>query len=273
MGLRDTERSTTARIRSEHSEDCTVAEDVLDFGARILSNRRFPHPEGDARLGRIIIGHLFKILHVHWAIIVVAERGLPSSTLMRELAEAVISLAYLLAEDSVARAELYRGHMVARDLKDMNRRLNDPESRDVVTLEYRQRVEENVQAIVTRKSQAQWDAMKDWPTWAGPFSIEVMARRAGIPSPIYTMLYAVESRATHAMDITSHVAATTTGDLVALLPESADRHLISSSMLTVTALHLADRVFGLGHESEIDTMRQRIEGRLPSAQAGSIGSV
>lgn len=258
MRMRDREPENVSRMRAAHAQEFALVEDTLDLAGRIFSNRRLPNPGGDALLGRVTIGLIVKIIHVFWGVVVEAERALPSSSLVRELTEAVISLAYLLKEDSANRAQLYRDHMVVRDLRDMNRRLNDPDSRDVVTPEYRRLVEDNVHQVILRRTEPVFEEMRSWPTWGGDFSLETMARRAGIPGTLITLLYAMESRAPHAMDISSHVALTPEGDIIATLPAEAERHLMPSTALVLMALHLATQAFHINHERELELLNQRM---------------
>jgi hypothetical protein len=259
MSFRDREEDAVRSMRAKYANEFALAEEVLELGARILSNRQIRAPEGDVLLGRIIIGHLIKIVHAHWGIIVLAERALPSSSLIRELAEAVISLAYLVAEESAQRARLYRDHIAIRDLKDINRRLNDPELRQDVTGEEQGPAEEHVQVIITQRGQQEYERMKEWKTWGGPFSLETMAQRAGVPSAVYKLLYVFESRAPHSLDLFQHMIVASDGTLIASLPATAERHLLSSATLTLAALGVGDNVLALGHYSEIAVLNARVE--------------
>jgi len=258
MALRDTERATIAKTRAAHAREFALAEETLDVATRIFSHRQLTNPRGDALLGRVVVGHVTKIIHVFWAVIALSERALPASSTVRELAEAVVSLAYLLKEDSVERAQLYRDHIVVRDLRDMNRRLSDPDSADIVTPEMRRLIEGNVAAVIARRTEPVFAEMKKWRTWGGPFSVEAMAQKAGIPGSLMTLLYAVESRAPHAMDIASHIALTPAGDLAATLPAAAERHLVPSTLLVLMSLHLATQAFGIDHERDIEPLHKRV---------------
>lgn len=258
MAVRDTERTTIARERVAHGAEFALAEETLDLAARIFSHRELTNPEGDVLLGRVAVGLVIKIVNVFWAVIVLSERALPASSTVRELVEAAVSLAYLLKEDRVERARLYREHIVVRDLKDMNRRLNDPDSRDVVTPEMRAAIEKNVAAVIASRSKREFEAMKEWKTWGGNFSIEAMAHKAGIAGSVMTLLYAVESRAPHALDIADHIALTPEGNLAATLPAAAERHLMPSTLLVLMSLHLATQAFQIDHEEDIEALNRRV---------------
>jgi transcriptional regulator with XRE-family HTH domain len=252
------EQRVIGRTRTDQAEEFALTERILDFGSGLILGRRIANPEGDALLGRIVIGHLVKSLQLFWAVIVLAERGLPTSSLVRELAETVISLAYLLAEDSAERAQLYRDHLTIRDLRDMNARMRDPDTEDIVTHEYRRLVEAKVQELRARRGQTQFESMRRWETWAGSYSLETLAQRAGFPGTIYNLLYRVESRATHALDLAAYLTVTPSGYLLATLPATAERHLMPSAMLVLTALHLGIRTVGLGREDELEALREEV---------------
>jgi hypothetical protein len=257
---RDLEQGIIRQMRAKYAQEFALAEDTLNLGNRIFVQRRqaLPHPQGDPPLGQIVYGLIIKILNVFWAIIILSERALPASSTVRELAEAVVSLEYLLKEDSVERARLYWDHIAIRDLKDMNRRLDDPKSKDLVIPEVRERVEENIRGMIARRSKDQVEKMKKWPTYGGNFSFEAMIKKTDIEPPLYTLLYAIESRAPHALDISSHAAITPTGTLVAQLPAHADRHLVSSTQLVLIALRSGAQAFTLSHESEFEAILARV---------------
>jgi hypothetical protein len=99
---------------------------------------------------------------------------------------------------------------------------------------------------------------KEWRTWGGNFSIEAMAHKAGIPGSLMTLLYAVESRAPHTLDIADHVAVTPKGNLAATLPALAERHLVPSSLLVLMSLHLATQAFRVDHERDIEPLHHRL---------------
>jgi len=76
-----------------------LAERMLNAGFVIITNTTVKHPN-DARAGRIMLGLNGKILNNLLSIAVVSERGLPTASLMRELTEALISLAFIATDPS-----------------------------------------------------------------------------------------------------------------------------------------------------------------------------
>lgn len=105
MGLRALEPERIARLRAAHTTQITLAERILDFANNFLTGARISAAEGN-EVVVVLVAYYVKILADLWAIIVLAERGLPTSSLTRELLEALISIAYIAKEDSAARARL-----------------------------------------------------------------------------------------------------------------------------------------------------------------------
>jgi hypothetical protein len=257
--FRDREAANIRRMHEQYPREFAIVEDALELATRIFSSRNVRPPHGDVMLGRIALGLIIKIINVFWGIICATERALPSSSQVRELAEALISLAYLLKEDSVARAQLYADRIIIQTAKDLNRILGEPELRGDITPEMQRQVDAQVQTIKDRRGAAEVKKMWDWGSWGGNFSIQGMARKAGVPPALYTMLYATESRAPHALDITSHVRLNPDGSLSATLPALAERHLMPSAITVVVALQLGTQAFGIGgFEKEIEALNQRI---------------
>lgn len=257
--IRERENATLRTLRARHVDKFRLAEQILDFGVELAEGQRIRHQSGDILTGRVLISLYVKMLAVFWAILALAERGLPSSSSMRELVEALISLMYIAKEDSVARAELYRDYLPIRHLKDVNRRLNDPDSRDTVTPDYKRAVDGAVAEIVARRGQAAVDEMKTWQTWAGDFSVETMARRAGLPGTVYTLPYSVESRAVHALDAADYLTIDERGILQARMPERLDRHLLPACMTVLTAMDTISTQFGLDKERELKALLAEVE--------------
>ena len=246
-------------MRQKFRDEFELAEDTLDLVAQIFSNRRLMPPESDDLVGRIALGLVIKMIHVFWEIISAAEKALPTSSQVRESAEALISLTYLLKEDSSERAQLYADRLVIQAAKDLDRRLNVPTLRDDVTPEIRRAVETKMQPIRARRGDAQVEEMRHWRSWGGNFSVQVMARKAGLPPELYAGLYATESRAPHALDIASHVQRNPDGYLIATLPALAERHLIPSTMIVVFALDLGTEAFKVeGYKGAIAALNARV---------------
>jgi hypothetical protein len=256
--MRNTESETIRRVRSEHAQEFALSEKIFEFGSSILLGRSVANPEGDAFLGFVVIGLLVKILTVFWSLIVLTERALSASSLMRELTEAVISLAYLVREDSVERARLYWDHLAIREFKDLKSRLRDPGLQDWLTPEYREAVDRRVQELSNRRGPEEFERMLHWPTWAGAFPLEEMARRAGVPDTIYNLAYRFESRAPHGLDISAYVTATPQGNLLPTLPATAERHLMPSAAMVLMALDLGARALQLGHEDRLEELLNEV---------------
>ncbi len=255
--VRDIESMYIARERSGHVQEFALAEHILDSASAILTGRSIANPEGDALLGRVVIGHLIKIIQVFWSIVVLTERALPASSLVRELAETVISLAYLLKENSVERAWLYRDHITVRDLRDLEVRQRDPDLKDLAPAENR-RIREQVENLISRRGADEFEKLRNWKTWGGPFSLEEMAKRVNLAGTVYNTLYRFESRAPHALDIAEYVTVTSEGNLIPTLPATAERHLMPSALLLVTAFDLGARALKLGHEDELAVLRDEV---------------
>lgn len=259
MPMRDQEVEVIPRVRAKYAKGFAVAERILDLGYDLVFNQQIKHPGGDILLGRVLLALYCKMLANFWSIIVLAERQLPTSSVMRELTEALIAFAYIAKEDSSARAELYRDYLVIRDSKDLNRRQKDPDSRDTVTPEYAAAVQKAIQDLEANRGMAAVKAMKDWPTWAGSFSLETMARRAGLPGTVYTLAYSVDSRSIHAMDAADFLRpGPAEGTLQPVMPPRVEQHLFpASAALTVAMDMLADQC-GLNRKDEILAVHQEV---------------
>lgn len=257
--IRQREEVTLRTLRTRHATKFRLAERILDLGVQLVDGQRIRHQSGDILTGRVLISLYVKMLAVFWAILALAERGLPASSTMRELVEALISLMFVAKEDSVARAELYRDYLPIRHLKDMNRRLSDPDSRDTVTPEYRRAVEDGVADVVARRGRDFVEQMKAWQTWAGNFNLETMARRASLPGTVYNLPYSVESRAVHALDAADYLTIDERGILQARMPERLDRHLLPACMTVLTAMDTISMQFGLDKERELKALLAEVE--------------
>ncbi len=107
--LRDREAENIKRMREKNPREFALAEDVLDLAARIFSSRPVRPPNGDILVGRIALGLIIKIITVFWEVICATEKALPSSSQVRELAEALISLVYLTERRFVCTRTTLRG--------------------------------------------------------------------------------------------------------------------------------------------------------------------
>src|SRR5262249_22670980 len=117
MALRSAEPDRIRQLRTAHGAQVSLAERVLDFAHGFFAGTRVNAPDGDA-VAVVLVSFQVKIVAILRAIIVLAERGLPTSSLARELLEAVISVAYIAAGDSAERARLYVDYLIVRDWKD-----------------------------------------------------------------------------------------------------------------------------------------------------------
>lgn len=257
--IRQREDTTIGNLRARHADKFRLAERILDFGVGLAGGQRIRHQSGDILTGRVLISLYVKMQAVFWAILALAERGLPASSTMRELVETLISLMYIAKEDSVGRAELYRDYLPIRHLKNMNRRLRDPDSQDTVTGEYRQAVEDAVAEVVARRGRGFVEQMKDWQTWAGDFSLETMARRAGLPGTVYNLPYSVESRAVHSLDAADYLTIDEREILQARMPERLEQHLLPACMTVLTAMDTISTQFGLDREEDLRGLLAEVE--------------
>ncbi len=123
----------------------------------------------------------------------------------------------------------------------------------------------------TRRLRDRWgkdkvDEMRGWSSWGG--SLEAMAEKAGLLE-LYVRLYTKESRAAHALDITSYVRRNSDGSLTATLPELAGRHLIPSTALVFDTMELGMDAFKIGGiRQEIEAIRRRIMSGKPRSEKG-----
>ncbi len=257
--IRERENVTVGNLRARHADKFALAERVLDFGVDLVEGQRIRHQSDDILTGRVLVGLYVKTLAVYWAILALAERGLPASSTMRELVETLISLMYIAREDSVARAELYRDYLPIRHLKDMNRRLNDSDSRDTITPDVERVIRDAVAVVAARRGEAFVEEAKRWATWAGPFTLETMAQRAGLPGTLYNLPYSVESRAVHALDAADYLAIDDDEVLQARMPERLEQHLLPACMTLLTAMDTISTQFGLNREEELRRLLAEVE--------------
>jgi hypothetical protein len=117
--LRALEAERIKRLRSEYAEAFKLAEDVLEFATAFIPPGKIPVRPGHDAVVLVLLSFHAKIMAELWAIIVLCERGLPASSLSREMLEALISVAYIAKEDSEERARLYVDFVAVRDAKDM----------------------------------------------------------------------------------------------------------------------------------------------------------
>ncbi len=257
--MREQEVATVKDLRKKHARQFDVAERILDFGYSLVVGRPVKNPGGDILVGRVLLALYAKMLANLWGIIVLAERQLPTSSTMRELTEALISLVYVVATDSSERAQLYVDSLRLRILKDVNRRLNHPDTRDTVTTAEKSAVDTLVAEIVRRRGNAIVEEMKRWQTWAGNFSLEAMALAAGLSAVVYNLAYAQDSRAAHAMDAGDYLQASPDGTLQILIPNRVEQHLIPACVAVLVAMDQISGPMGLNQANEMKAFLKEAE--------------
>lgn len=96
--------------------------------------------------------------------------------------------------------------------------------------------------------------------------VEAMAKKAGVPAEVYSLLNAMESRAPHALDIASHIRLNPDKSLPAL----AERHLVPSTTTVLVALHIGTEAFKIsGFSAEMEALVKRAERGLTLHGSGS----
>lgn len=202
--VRKQENKIVDHQRKALKREFELAERTLNAAWAIATNTVVNHPGGDPAAGRIMLGLYAKMLNIHLSIIVLTERALPTGSVMREMAEALINLA-LMTTNPGALAEKYRDGIVLRAQKDLSRMRAsaDPEVRSRVRDEDVRLIEEEVGEIRQRRGADEIEQMRRYG-WAGT-SIEQRAKDSSLPPILYEGLYAVDSRATHAMDASDYL--------------------------------------------------------------------
>lgn len=256
MAVRALEPERIGRLRAAYVTQVSLAERVLDFANGFFSGAQIDTRDDDA-VAVVLVSFQVKIIANLWAIIVLAERGLPTSSLARELLETVISIAYIAADDAAERARLYVDYLIVRDWKDMQARLTDPSSSDVVTPDQRATIEDGMAQLAARRGAEAVEHMKRGGTWAG-CSLEEMARRAGIPGAIYNLAYRLDSRAAHGLDAGYHIRIRA-GIIEATIPERIDQHLVTASSWTLMAHQIIGQKLGVNRQTEIDALHGELE--------------
>jgi len=141
----------------------------------------------------------------------------------------------------------------------MHARLGDLTSADVVTPELRARLREDESRLIAVYSPEQVSEMRSWKTWAGPFTLQEMARRAAVPGVMYNLMYRVDSRAVHARDAGYYVEARGGEGLAMRLPEQVEQHLMPASSCVVTTLKLIGEKLGVNRDTELEELMTQIQ--------------
>lgn len=252
--MREYEPRLVKSQRAKMVSEFDLAERVLNVGYALVTGTTVKHPGDDALVGRILLGLYGKILANLWCIIVLSERVLPTSAVMRSLVEALIGMRYIATTDSTNRATLYRDALFLRAEKDLNRRKNSPEDRDTVTPEEERQLAEIIAKIVAERGQEVVEDMKGWKTWAGKDkSIEQMAKEGGLPSTVYNIGYAHDSRGTHAMDSAEFLKETDEGLQIQVSGQLLS-HLMPAVGASIVAMETVNSQFKLGREKTVTAL-------------------
>lgn len=232
---------------------------MLNAGWAITTNTTVHHPNGGARGGRVMLGLYGKILNNLLSIITLTEGGLPTASVMREMTEAVITLAYM-ATDPVPLVEKYLDGIMLRDLKDLNRRRKstDPEIRAGVREDVIRGVEERAADVVARRGTDEVKQMRRY-TWAG-LPLDQVAKKGGLPPILYEGAYAVDSGPTHAMDAIDYLYLDDKGNLSILLASGRTmNHLMIATAVALQAMDVVDRTFRLGRGRTVQDLGQQVQ--------------
>jgi hypothetical protein len=254
MGVRSQEPERIERLRAAHATWLTLVERVLDFSADFFKNmwKATAGEEDRVLVARVLVAFYQKIVADLWAIVVLSERGLPTSALTRDLLESVISVAYITSEHSVERARLCRNYVY-----EYNRRGLVPDDR--IDFVLGSLIDEH-----TRLKMQSWKG-----TWAG-CSIEEMANRAELPErlkqKIRNFLYA---HAAHTLDTDWRNLVQFPPDtaIQTSIPERMEWHLQLATKwqlelacdVTLTALEIIGSNLGVDRQAEIAVLHAEIE--------------
>lgn len=223
--IRKKEADAVKYHRERFPMEFDLAERILNAGFAMATNTTVRHPQGDARAGRVMLGLYGKILNNLLALIVLAERGLPTASVMRELTEALISLAFI-ATDPPRLGQLYLDGLVLRAESEIARRKR-LEGKDSVSPEDERAIAEQVREIEARRGQNELEKMRGWRgRWAEGKTIEQIVQAADLPSIVYSGAYSTDSRPVHAMDAADYLDFSEPGDLMLLIPGRAKSHLM-----------------------------------------------
>ena len=255
---RSLEPDRISKIRVQHRAAIELAERILQLANDFFTGRQLTCSDGEL-VARLLCGLNGKVVATFWSLLVLAERGLPTSSLARELLETLISIAYITKEDSATRAQLYADSLIIQEIKDMNARLSDPSSADVVTSQLQSRLQSDEARLVTVYGAQQVREMHSWKTWAGNFTLQDMARCAGVPGLMYNLVYRVDSRAAHARDAGHYLEVRSPGAFAMRLPEQVEQHLMPMSSCVLLALKLIGEKLGVNRETELDALMQEVQ--------------
>lgn len=290
MGLRSQEPERINRLRTAHAARLTFAERLLQFAEDFFPAGTWKAAGSEDEVLMIGVLRTFyqNILADLWAILVLSERGLPTSALTRELLENVISVAYIAKGDlhdlnvlaglgsadrtkrlvsSAERARLCRDYLWIREERDVGARLY---SHDAVT------VEECVSACLFLGNDRSEEMVRWKDTWAG-CSLEEMAAQAALPDQLRNSVLAYfNSRAVHALDADwkELVGAADGKAIEPSVPERVEWHLLLACAGALAVLEILGRKLGVNRQAELVMLNGEIEtlGRGPGpARTGTQG--
>jgi hypothetical protein len=258
MGLRSLEPERIGRLRAAHATRLTFAERILDYVAGFFNGmlKGTVDEEDRVLITRILLSFYRKIVADLWAIVVLSERGLPTSSLTRELLENVISVAYIASDHSTERARLCKSYLYTYNKKDIGARMFcHSGSMD----EYQQNEEFLIYYLANGDSRI--GAMWEWRTWAG-CTIEEMAKQSALPDRLCTNLLAfLDSRAVQTFDgdWKDLVRAPDGKAIETNVPERVEWHLLLACAGALAALEIIGGNLGVDRQAELAVLHSEIE--------------
>lgn len=238
-----------------------MAIDVFEFAMNnLLRNRAFTPGRQIAEL--TVVGLYFKILAGLESVITLVEKGLPTFALVREMVEALISMAYIAATDSVERANLYRDFLAISRWKEANERARNPQLKETVSDSELKTLDE-ARALVAKKrgEQAVEDMQnpRKWKTWAGNLSVRRMCKDAGLSETAYLLGYAWPSQAIHGLDADRYFEVSDDGVVHPSRPSRPEGALLPAASVVLVAMEVMNRFLGLGKLDAIRGFKSRFD--------------
>ena len=241
-----------AEMRKRHGPQFDLAERVLTAATRMGLDEHPRHASGDAAVPKVLLAIYGKMVYVYWGLIVLAERSLPTSALIRELMESFVSLAYITNGETVERARLFRDSVALQASRHLQKRLKDEDSRESVRPSDLAFAEELARRVRESRTTDEIDAMMKWRTWSG-LSVEAMLRAAGLSTFLYRGPYAAESESLHGFDAFGYFNWLEGGGLELVPRDLVNLHLIPAATLLVSAMILLHDHLGFNRRE--DTVR------------------
>lgn len=238
-----------------------LAVELLEFGMNdLLTDRAFTSGREIAEL--TMIGLYHKILACLESVITLAERGLPAFAVMREMVEALISMAYIAAAGSEERANLYRDFIAVSRWKEANRRAQHHALAETVSASHMKSRAAARDRVVATRGQKVVDDMTDprkWRTWAGKLTVRDMAKAAGLSDVTYLLAYAWPSQIIHGLDADSYFEINEEGIVRPARPKNPEASLLPGASATLVATEVIDKFFGLRKREAILRFKERID--------------